>query len=111
MLPNSSSDFVGAIVGEEYGFFGLLILLIMLLLLIGSIYGLAITSKSEFNRLYLSGLGTWILIQSIFNLGGLVGLLPITGIVLPFIAYGGSAMVAIFIAFTISHIEISEEES
>ena len=111
MLPNSSSDFVGAIVGEEYGFFGLLILLIMLLLLIGSIYGLAITSKSEFNRLYLSGLGTWILVQSIFNLGGLVGLLPITGIVLPFIAYGGSAMVAIFIAFTISHIEISEEES
>ena len=39
-----------------------------------------------------------------------MGLLPITGIVLPFIAYGGSAMVAMFIAFTISHIEITEED-
>ncbi len=82
----------------------------MLFLLIVSFYGLAITSKSEFKKIFLSGVGTWILVQSIFNLGGLVGLLPITGIVLPFIAYGGSAMVAMFIAFTISHIEISEDE-
>ncbi len=111
MLPNSHSDFIASIIGEEYGFFGLLILLIMLFLLIVSFYGLAITSRSEFKKIFLSGVGTWILVQSIFNLGGLVGLLPITGIVLPFIAYGGSAMVAVFIAFTISHIEILEEES
>ena len=110
MLPNSHSDFIASIIGEEYGFFGLLILLIMLFLMIISFYGLAITSRSEFKKLFLSGVGTWILIQSIFNLGGLVGLLPITGIVLPFIAYGGSAMVAMFIAFTISHIEITEED-
>ena len=110
MLPNSHSDFIASIIGEEYGFFGLLILLIMFFLLIVSFYGLAITSRSEFKKIFLSGVGTWILVQTIFNLGGLVGLLPITGIVLPFIAYGGSAMVAMFIAFTISHIEISEEE-
>ena len=110
MLPNSHSDFVASIIGEEYGFFGLLILLVMLFLLIVSFYGLAITSKSEFKKIFLSGVGTWILVQSIFNLGGLVGLLPITGIVLPFIAYGGSAMVAMFIAFTISHVELTEQE-
>jgi cell division protein FtsW len=110
MLPNSHSDFIASIIGEEYGFIGLLILLIMLFLLIISFYGLAITSRSEFKRIFLSGVATWILVQSIFNLGGLVGLLPITGIVLPFIAYGGSAMVAMFIAFTISHVEPTEEE-
>ena len=110
MLPNSHSDFIASIIGEEYGFIGLLILLIMLFLLIISFYGLAITSRSEFKRIFLSGVATWILVQSIFNLGGLVGLLPITGIVLPFIAYGGSAMVAMFIAFTISHVEFTEEE-
>ena len=110
MLPNSHSYFIASIIGEEYGFIGLLILLIMLFLLIISFYGLAITSRSEFKRIFLSGVATWILVQSIFNLGGLVGLLPITGIVLPFIAYGGSAMVAMFIAFTISHVEFTEEE-
>ena len=53
-------------------------------------------------------MGSWVLIQTVFNLGGIVGLLPITGIVLPFIAYGGSAMVSIFIGLTISYSQEKE---
>jgi len=106
-LPNSWSDFIASIVGEEYGFVGFIVLIIALSLLISSFYGLALTTNSEFNRLYFVGIGSWILIQTIFNLGGVVGLLPITGIVLPFVAYGGSAMVSIFTALTISY---SKEE-
>ncbi len=102
-LPNSWSDFIASIAGEEYGFFGLLLLVIALIFLIISFFGLGLTSGSEFRRLLFVGMGSWVLIQTIFNLGGIVGLLPITGIVLPFIAYGGSAMVAIFIGLTISY--------
>ena len=106
-LPNSWSDFIASIVGEEYGFVGFIVLIVALFLLIISFYGLALTTISEFNRLYFVGIGSWILIQTLFNLGGLLGLLPITGIVLPFVAYGGSAMVSIFIALTIAN---SKEE-
>tara|TARA_B100000902_G_C27268797_1_gene895138 strand:+ start:348 stop:1466 length:1119 start_codon:yes stop_codon:yes gene_type:complete len=102
-LPNSWSDFIGSIVGEEYGFVGFIVLILAFVFVIFSFYGLALTASTEFNRLYFVGIGSWILIQTIFNLGGIVGLLPITGIVLPFVAYGGSAMVSIFIALTISY--------
>jgi len=107
-LPNSWSDFIASIAGEEYGFFGLLLLIIGLIMLIISFFGLGLTSNNEFNRLLFVGMGSWVLIQTVFNLGGIVGLLPITGIVLPFIAYGGSAMVSIFIGLTISYSQEKE---
>ena len=96
MLPNSHTDFIASIIGEEYGFVGLVIFIIILVLLIISLFGLAISTESEFKKLIFSGLGAWVLIQVVINLGGAVGLLPITGIVLPFISYGSSAMVALF---------------
>ena len=96
MLPNSHTDFIVSIIGEEYGFVGLVIFIIILGLLIISLFGLAISTESEFKKLVFSGLGAWVLIQVVINLGGAVGLLPITGIVLPFISYGSSAMVALF---------------
>ena len=102
-LPNSWSDFIASIAAEEYGFFGLLLLIIALISLIISFFGLGLTSDDEFSRLFFVGMGSWVLIQIVFNLGGIVGLLPITGIVLPFVAYGGSAMVSIFIGLTIAY--------
>ncbi len=96
MLPNSHTDFIASIIGEEYGFVGLVIFIIILGILIISLFGLAISTESEFKKLVFSGLGAWVLIQVVINLGGAVGLLPITGIVLPFISYGSSAMVALF---------------
>ena len=106
MLPNSHTDFIASIIGEEYGFVGLLIFVIILGFLIISFYGLAISAKSEFKKLIFVGLGSWVFIQTAINLGGAVGLLPITGIVLPFISYGSSAMVALFTGITIGYSRI-----
>jgi len=106
MLPNSHTDFIASIIGEEYGFVGLLIFVIILGFLIISFYGLAISTKSEFKKLIFVGLGSWVFIQTAINLGGAVGLLPITGIVLPFISYGSSAMVALFTGIAIGYSRI-----
>ena len=103
MLPNSHTDFIVSIIGEEYGFAGLFIFVIVLGLLIISLFGLAISIQNEFKKLVFSGLGAWIFIQIVINLGGAVGLLPITGIVLPFISYGSSAMVALFTGLAIGY--------
>ena len=103
ILPNSHTDFIASIIGEEYGFVGLLIFVIILGFLIISFYGLAISTKSEFKKLIFVGLGSWVFIQTAINLGGAVGLLPITGIVLPFISYGSSAMVALFTGIAIGY--------
>ena len=103
MLPNSHTDFIVSIIGEEYGFVGLVIFIIVLGLLIVSLFGLAISTESEFKKLVFSGLGAWVFIQVFINLGGAVGLLPITGIVLPFISYGSSAMVALFSGLAIGY--------
>ena len=106
MLPNSHTDFIASIIGEEYGFVGLLIFVIIVGFLIISFYGLAISTKSEFKKLIFVGLGSWVFIQTAINLGGAVGLLPITGIVLPFISYGSSAMVALFTGIAIGYSRI-----
>ena len=66
-------------------------------------FGLAISTESEFKKLVFSGLGAWVLIQVVINLGGAVGIVPITGIVLPFVSYGSSAMISIFIALGIMY--------
>ena len=106
MLPNSHTDFIASIIGEEYGFVGLSIFVIILGFLIISFYGLAISTKSEFKKLIFVGLGSWVFIQTAINLGGAVGLLPITGMVLPFISYGSSAMVALFTGIAIGYSRI-----
>ncbi len=107
MLPNAYTDFIVSITGEEYGFIGILVLTLVFLILIISFYGLALTTEDHFKKLILAGVATWVGIQTILNLGGAVGLLPITGIVLPFISYGGTAMVAIFIGLSFAHNETS----
>ncbi len=103
MLPNSYSDFISSIIGEEYGFFGLFLLVLAFFLLISTTFLIAIREKNEIKKLISVGFGSWIFFQAVVNLGGAVGLLPITGIVLPFVSYGSSAMISIFIALGIMY--------
>ena len=103
MLPNSYSDFISSIIGEEYGFFGLFLLVLALFILISTTFFIAIREKNEIKKLISVGFGSWIFFQTVVNLGGAVGLLPITGIVLPFVSYGSSAMISIFIALGIMY--------
>ena len=103
LLPNSYSDFISSIIGEEYGFFGLFLLLLAFFILISTTFLIAIREKNEIKKLISVGFGGWIFFQTVVNLGGAVGLLPITGIVLPFVSYGSSAMISIFIALGIMY--------
>jgi len=96
-LPSAHSDMVGSIIGEEYGFIGLFLITVLYAVFIFSLFIFSASASNDYDKFIRLGFATWILIQTIFNLGGTVGLLPITGIVLPFISYGGSAMVANFI--------------
>ena len=103
LLPNSYSDFISSIIGEEYGFFGLFLILLAFFILISTTFLIAIREKNEIKKLISVGFGGWIFFQTVVNLGGAVGLLPITGIVLPFVSYGSSDMISIFIALGIMY--------
>lgn len=102
-LPNSYSDFISSIIGEEYGFFGLFLLVLAFFILISTTFLIAIREKNEIKKLISVGFGSWIFFQTVINLGGAVGIVPITGIVLPFVSYGSSAMISIFIALGIMY--------
>ena len=107
-LPSAYSDFISAIIGEEYGFIGYLIFIFILSVCIISFFLIAVREENEFKKIFISGLGAWVLFQSVLNLGASVYLLPITGIVLPFVSYGGTAMVSIFVALGIMHCRVNE---
>lgn len=92
-LPNAHTDFIFAIIGEEMGFAGGVFILVMLaaFTLVGAI--ISIRARDSFGRLLATGLTAWIIAQALVNVGGVVGALPISGIALPFVSYGGTALV------------------
>ena len=92
-LPNAHTDFIFAIIGEETGFAGasLIIILFALLAVVG--VRIALSAPDMFGRLLAIGIVAWLTIQGIINIGGVVALLPITGVPLPFVSSGANAMV------------------
>lgn len=92
-LPNPYTDFVYAIVGEELGLLGTLTVLFLFATLIFAGFRIAKRTKDPFARLAAAGVSVWIAAQALVNIGTVVGLLPITGIPLPLISFGGSALV------------------
>ncbi len=91
-LPNAHTDFIFAIIGEETGFVGasLVIVLFALLGYIG--IRIALRAPDMFGRLLAVGIVAWLSLQALINIGGVVGALPITGVPLPFVSSGGNAM-------------------
>ncbi|MCL5435709.1 MAG: putative lipid II flippase FtsW [Patescibacteria group bacterium] len=96
-LPEPIGDSVFAIMSEELGFWRVAILLLLFALF--AIFGLAIARRApdEFGRNVAVGITMWVVLQAAVNIGAMVGILPLTGITLPFISYGGSSMLAISI--------------
>jgi cell division protein FtsW len=92
-IPEVTTDSIFAIIGEEFGFIGSLVLISLFAFLI--IRGLKIAQSCEdrFGRILAAGITTWLGVQAIINLGAMVALFPLTGVPLPFISYGGSALV------------------
>ena len=93
-LPNAHSDFIFSIIGEETGLAGSLA--VIALFLVVAIVGIAIALRAQdhFGRLLAIGLVAWLTFQALVNIGGVIKVLPITGVPLPFVSAGGSAMMA-----------------
>lgn len=95
-LPEAHTDSIFAIVAEEFGFLGSALILFLFFTLIYKIYHVAATSSDRFGRLLSGGILAYFCLQISINLGGIVGLIPLTGVPLPFFSYGGSNMLVSF---------------
>lgn len=91
-LPEAATDSIAAVLGEEFGFLGLIILVLAFLFLVYRIFNLAMSVKDPFFRILLSGIAFFIGIQTFINLGAVAVVIPFTGVPLPFISYGGSSL-------------------
>lgn len=91
-LPEPIGDSIFAIIGEEFGFVGVIVLLGAFTMLILRIFLVAKGTDDTFGRLLLIGFGSVLAIQTVINIGAMSGLLPLTGTPLPFISYGGTMM-------------------
>ena len=100
-LPEPQTDFIFAAISEELGFIGVIALLFLFSLLIWRIIQTAFMTQSNFQKLFSSGLATILISQIFINIGMNLGLLPIIGVSLPLVSYGGSGLISTFIAFGI----------
>jgi cell division protein FtsW len=92
-VPNAHTDFIFSILGEELGLIGEIVVLALFATLIYAGIRIAIQAPDTFGRLLAAGIVGWFAIQTLINLGGATGVLPITGVPLPFISFGGSSLV------------------
>lgn len=97
-LPEAHTDFIFPVIGEELGLVGTLAVLGLFALLAFAIFRLSKTTSDAFVRVAAAGVGSWILVQAILNIGAVLGLLPITGVPLPLVSYGGSSLLPILAA-------------
>lgn len=97
-VPEAHTDFIFAVIGEEFGFIGSSLLILIYFLLIYRIMQIALRANTYFGAYICIGTIGLISIQVFQNIGMTIGLMPITGIALPFISYGGSALLTNFIA-------------
>jgi len=97
-LHAAYSDSILAIIGEELGLLGGVFLLVLFAVLIGRGFVIALRTPDSFGRLTVIGIMLWIGFQAMFNLGGVVALIPFTGVPLPFISFGGSSLVSLMMA-------------
>ncbi|MCK9522299.1 MAG: putative lipid II flippase FtsW [Proteobacteria bacterium] len=91
-LPEAHNDFIGAIIGEELGVYGIWALLLIIAVVVGRGFVIGIRARDEFGMLIAFGISILFALQSLANLGVSMGLLPTKGLNLPFVSYGGSAL-------------------
>jgi cell division protein FtsW len=92
-LPESYGDFVFSIVGEEYGFLGTMFFLALFLLIMLRGFKIARYARDEYGRLLAIGITSTIILYALVNAGVTLGILPTTGLPMPFVSYGGSSLV------------------
>ena len=97
-LPEPHTDFIFAVIAEELGLIGVVIILLLFMILVFKSLHYAYKSTDQFYGLLCIGVGIYISVQVFLNLGGISGLIPLTGIPLPFLSQGGSSFISISIA-------------
>jgi rod shape determining protein RodA len=97
-VPESNTDFVFAAVGEQYGFVGAALVLGLYALLISRALRVLVMSKDLFGSLVAAGVAAMLMFQVFVNVGMTIGIMPITGITLPLMSYGGSSVIATLLA-------------
>jgi cell division protein FtsW (lipid II flippase) len=96
LVPNATTDYVFSSIGEELGLVGSIGVVTGFMLLVGSMYRIAVDAVRPFSKLFAAGIATIIVLQTFLILGGVTRLIPLTGITLPFVSYGGSSLIANF---------------
>jgi cell division protein FtsW len=92
-LPNAHTDFIFAIIGEEAGLIGGLTVIGLFVVLALAGWAVAARAPDRFGRMVAAGLTAWLTFQAIVNIGGVLGVMPITGIALPFVSFGSTALI------------------
>ncbi len=110
LIPNASTDFIFAAVGEELGFAGSVAVIALFALVVSVGLGIAFRSRDTFRKLLAAGLTFIFGIQVFLIIGGILRILPLTGITLPFMSYGGSALVGNLVLIALL-LRISHEEA
>ncbi|NFA59578.1 rod shape-determining protein RodA [Clostridium sporogenes] len=97
-LPEKHTDFIFALVGEELGFMGSMILVLLFLIIVLRCISIAKSAKDNLGSYICVGVASMLMFQTFVNIGMCIGIMPVTGIPLPFISYGGSSLVTNFVA-------------
>jgi cell division protein FtsW len=97
-LPEAHTDFIFAVIGEELGLFGTLVVLALFVTLAYAGVRIAVRAKLPFVRYAAAGITVWLLAQALINIGTVLGLVPVIGIPLPLVSYGGSALLPTVVA-------------
>lgn len=93
-VPLAHSDFIFSVVGEEMGLLGVLGLLALFVTFIYFAFQVALSCRQRFGFLLAAGIGCWFIVQIAVNIGGVIRVMPVTGLTLPFISFGGSSLLA-----------------
>ncbi len=97
-LPERHSDFIFSVIGEEWGFVGCLAIVVLFSVLLSRAARIALHATDPQGTLVATGIFSWIAYQAFVNMGMVMGLLPVVGVPLPLVSYGGSSMVTLWVA-------------
>ncbi len=100
-LPEHTTDFIFAVCGEELGFVGCVVVILLILFIILRCLYIVRHAQDDFSRLLAAGLSLSFFLSAFVNIGMVTGILPVVGIPLPLVSYGGTSLVTLFIAFGI----------
>jgi cell division protein FtsW len=91
-LPYAHSDFIFAVIADELGFIGAATILVAFAVFVGFGIQTALAAPDRFGTLVAGGVSVWLALQAIVNVGGVTGLMPVTGLTLPFFSAGGTSL-------------------